>query len=290
MLTRQPALESLRFLEASVRHGNFTRAAAELGVTPAAVSLRIRDLEADLGTRLFHRSGPRLAPTDAGVELARRVAEALRLVRAAVDDCVDAAGPLRVTAVPTFAMRWLVQRLPHYRALADAVPVELDISAERRPRQDFDVAIRTGMGDWPELDATPLIPVEATPMLSPALAAKAPLTSPEDLASRPLLPHDDWPRWFEEAGATAAGLDFCADDYSLHELDASAATDGVGVALLSPIFFASLIREGKLLQPFAQTISGPKWHYVALKAGEARPAVLRFRDWLKEEALRCSMS
>ena len=289
MLTRQPALESLRFLEASVRHGNFTRAAAELGVTPAAVSLRIRDLEADLGTRLFHRSGPRLAPTDAGLELARRVAEALRLVRAAVDHCVEAAGPLRVTAVPTFAMRWLVQRLPHYRALADAVPVELDVSTELRSSQDFDVAIRTGMGDWPELDTTALMPVEATPMLSPALAAEAPLTSSADLASRPLLPHDDWPRWFQEAGAAVAGLGFCADDYSLHELHATAATEGVGVALLSPIFYASFIEEGKLLQPFAYIIRGPKWHYVLIKAGESRPAVLRFRDWLKEEAQSSSV-
>ena len=284
MLSRQPALESLRFLEASVRHGNFTRAAAELGVTPAAVSLRIRDLEADLGTKLFHRSGPRLAPTDAGVELARRVAEALRLVRAAVDHCVEPSEPLRVTAVPTFAMRWLVQRLPHYRALADAVPIELDVSTELRPSKDFDVAIRTGMGEWPELDTTALMPVEATPMLSPALAAGAPLASSTDLVSRPLLPHDDWPRWFQEAGAPVAGLAFCADDYSLHELHASAAINGVGVALLSPIFYASLIQEGKLLQPFAHIIRGPKWHYVLLRAGERRPAVLRFRDWLKEEA------
>jgi LysR family glycine cleavage system transcriptional activator len=68
------------------------------------------------------------------------------------------------------------------------------------------------------------------------------LSSPEDLASRPLLPHDDWPRWFREAGAAVSGLRFCADDYSIHELHASAAVEGAGVALLSPTFYASLIR------------------------------------------------
>jgi LysR family glycine cleavage system transcriptional activator len=277
-------LESLRFLEASVRHGNFTRAAAELGVTPAAVSLRVRDLEADLGTTLFHRSGPRLATTEAGLELARRVAEALRLVRAAVEDCVVAAGPLRVTAVPTFAIRWLVQRLPRYRALAEAVPIELDVSTELRSGQAFDVAIRTGLGDWPELDAIALMPVEATPMLSPVLAADRPHITPGELALWQLLPHDDWPRWFREAGTDVSGLSYCGDDYSLHELDATAAVEGAGVALLSPTFYGSLVEQGKLLQPFTNTIKGPKWHYALLKAGECRPAVLRFRDWLKEEA------
>ncbi|TPL35528.1 LysR substrate-binding domain-containing protein [Mesorhizobium sp. B2-4-8] len=286
MSVRQPTLESLRFLEAAVRHGNFTRAAAELGVTPAAVSLRMRDLEADLGTPMFHRSGPHLAPTAAGIELARRVAEALRLVRAAVDDCVETTEPLRVTSVPTFAMRWLVQRLPRYRALPGAVPIELDVSTGLRAGRDFDVAIRTGTGDWPELDATALFPVEATPMLSPSLAAKAPLSCPPELASLPLLPHDDWPRWFAEAGAPVGALTYCADDHFLHELQASAAAEGEGVALLPPTFFASLVKEGKLMQPFAKTIVGPKWHYVLLKAGERRSAVRRFRDWLKEEAQR----
>jgi LysR family glycine cleavage system transcriptional activator len=283
---RQPALESLRFLEACVRHGNFTRAAAELGVTPAAVSLRIRDLEADLGMSFFRRSGPRLAPTEAGRELARRVAEALRLVRAAVDECVAASRPLRVTAVPTFALRWLAPRLARYRAIRDAAPIELDVSIELRTLEAFDVAIRTGTGGWPELDATPLMPVEATPMLSPVLAAAGALDSPADLGLRQLLPHDDWPRWFREAGADISELIYSPDDYFLHELQATAAADSAGVALLSPVFFASMIEEGKLLQPFAHTIKGPKWHYLLLKVGEKRPAVLGFRDWLKKEALR----
>src|ERR1044072_7945918 len=77
MRKRLPALESLRVLESCVRLGSFTRAADEIGVTAAAVSLRIRNLEAELGTRLFERSGPRLQATAAAVTLAARVGIAL---------------------------------------------------------------------------------------------------------------------------------------------------------------------------------------------------------------------
>lgn len=284
MPKRLPALDSLRFLEAGARHANFTRAAAELGVTPAAVSLRIRDLEAELGVTLFRRSGPAVTPTEAGTALAARVAQALGLLRAAVEECRGAAEPLRVTAVPTFAMRWLTPRLAAYHALPDAVPIRLDVSAELRPADGFDIAIRTGPGDWPGFEATALMPVEATPMLSPALAAG--LSSPADLAALRLLPHPDWPRWFREAGIEAPALRFYADDYPTHELDAAAAIEGAAVALLSPRFFGPLLRDGKLVQPFPHVIRGPAAHYLLLRPGEARPAVLRFRDWLQDEACR----
>ena len=287
MLKRLPSLESLRFVEACVRHGNFTRAAAELGVTPTAVSLRIRDLEAELGAMLFHRSGPRIAPTRAGVELADRLGEAFGIIRSAVDDVRSGAQPLRVTAVPTFAMRWLTPRLARYHALPNAVPITLDVSAELR-EDSFDVAIRTGLGGWRGYVATALMPVEATPMLSPALAAKARLSCPQDLAALPLLPYDEWPRWFREAGVEPPALNFYADDYPTHELDAAAAVEGAGVALLSPTLFGALLRDGKLIQPFPHVMQGPAQHYVPLRPGEARRAVLELRAWLVDEARRAA--
>ena len=188
MSKRLPSLESLRFVEACVRHGNFTRAAAELGVTPTAVSLRIRDLEAELGAELFHRSGPRIAATDAGVALAGRIGEALEQIRLAVEAFRGGDHALRVTCAPTFGMRWLAPRLARYHALPDAVPIALDVAPELRSPQDFDVAVRTGLGAWRGFQAIALFAVEATPMLSPALLAGRRLSSPADLASLPLLP------------------------------------------------------------------------------------------------------
>src|SRR5688500_1950154 len=284
MSKRLPSLESLRFVEACVRHGNFTRAAAELGVTPTAVSLRIRDLQAELGAELFRRSGPRITATEAGAALAGHIGEALEQMRLAVEAFRGGDQALRVTCAPTFGMRWLAPRLARYHALPDAVPIALDVAAELRSPQDFDVAVRTGLGGWRGFQATALFAVEATPMLSPALLAGKHLSSPADLASLPLLPYDDWPRWFAEAGVAPPALRLYADDYPTHELDAAAALEGAGVALLSPILFAAQLHEGKLIQPFPHVLRGPSQHFLLLKDGEARPAVLRFRDWLLAEA------
>ncbi|MDB6159988.1 MAG: LysR family transcriptional regulator [Gammaproteobacteria bacterium] len=145
MPVRLPALESLRYLEACVRYASFSKAADALGVTPAAVSLRIRNLEADLGKKLFHRSGPKIVPTQAGAALAAGVADAIRSMRVAVDECRETPDPLRVTAVPSFATRWLAPRLPKFHALADAAPIDLDVSSELRSAGSVDVAVRTGL-------------------------------------------------------------------------------------------------------------------------------------------------
>src|SRR5687768_12436628 len=109
-------MESLRVFEASARHGNFTRAGKELGVTPTAVSLRIRELEAELGQNLFVRNGPRIALTDAGSRLAARMAEVMTITRSAAE-CRAAGVTLRITATPTFAAHWLAPRLAAYHAL-----------------------------------------------------------------------------------------------------------------------------------------------------------------------------
>ncbi len=279
-----PPLESLRVLEAAVRGASFTRAAAELGVTPSAVSLRIRDLEAELGVVLFRRAGPRVSATGAARRLAAQVGEALAQMRSAVETCRGTAAPLRLSAPPSFAARWLAPLLAAWRDVPVAAPVRLDVSAEVRAPDAFDLAIRTGQGDWPGLDATPLMPVDATPMLSPALLAGMTLDHPEQLAALPLLPHDDWPRWFAESGAGARPLRFVATDYPTHELDAAAAVAGAGVALLSPTLFAPLLAEGALVRPFATAISGPARHYLLSHPGEARRAVLAFAAWLRAQA------
>ncbi len=279
-----PPLESLRVLEACVRNASFTRAAAELGVTPSAVSLRIRDLEAEMGVALFRRSGPRVSATETGRGLAARLGEALALMRAAVDACGEPTPSLRLSAPPTFGARWLVPRLAAYQALPDAVQIRLDVSAEVRVSDTFDLAIRIGQGGWPGLDAVRLMPVDATPMLSPSLMAGRVLEHPEQLAALPLLPHEDWRRWFVENGVGAPTLRFAGTDYPTHELDASAAIEGVGVALLSPTLFAPLLAQGALMRPFDQSITGPAWLYLVSYPGEARVAVLRFAEWLKAQA------
>jgi LysR family glycine cleavage system transcriptional activator len=123
-------------------------------------------------------------------------------------------------------------------------------------------------------------------MLSPKLLAGASLERPAELAALPLLRHEDWPRWFAAAGAPSPKLRFVSTAYPTQELDASAALEGEGVALLSPTLFAPLLAQGALVQPFARAIEGPAWHYLLSQPGETREGVLRFAKWLRESSGR----
>jgi LysR family glycine cleavage system transcriptional activator len=284
MKRRLPPIESLRVLEASVRHVSYSRAAEELGVTPAAVSARMRDLEAELGVRLFVRSGPRIEPTDAARALAGKLSTALAIMRDGVEACRAEAHILRVTAVPSLAVRWLTPRLARLHPRAEMPPIRLDVSTALADPDSFDIAIRTGEGPWPGFDAHRLFPVEATPMLNPQLARG--VAVPADLARLSLLPHRDWRRWFDAAGAGSLDLTFAADNYPTHEMNAAAALEGAGVALLSPRLYAQHLAEGRLVQPFSRVLTGPAWHHVLVKAGDCRPNVKAFIDWLVHEDMR----
>lgn len=280
----RPPLESLRILEACVSAGSFARAAEQLCLTPAAVSLRIRTLEAELGRPLFERAGRRVVPTPAAAQLAGRIREALDGIAGALDEFQAATPPLRLTAPPTFASRWLAPRLARYPA-AGTSPIEVDVSADIRDPSAFDVAIRTGRGGRGGLDEYRLAPVEVTPMLAPSLLGTRTLNVPEALADFELLPHPDWEAWFTGAGCVMPRpLRFVAVDYPTHELDASAAMSGAGVALLSPSLFRPLLERKLLIAPFPYVLSGPAWHFALMRADDTRPAPRRLCTWLREQA------
>ena len=233
-----PSLESLRILEACVSAGSFARAAERLCLTPAAISLRIRTLEAELNQPLFVRTGRRVVPTAAATVLADRIREALdRHRRGHSMNFRRATPPLRVTAPPTFASRWLAPRLARYPA-AGASVIELDVPPDIRDSSAFDVAIRTGRGGWEGLEEYRLAPVEVTPMLAPSLLATRKLNVPEELADFELLPHPDWEAWLWALNARCHRLAVCFCRISTHEFDANAAIAGAGVALLSPRCFS----------------------------------------------------
>lgn len=266
-----------------VRVGSFAAAADRLALTPAAVSLRIRTLEAELGQALFTRLGRRVVPTPAAVTLASRVRRALDGVNGALDEFHAAAAPLRVTVPPTFASRWLAPRLSGYHAPGGAA-IELDISSDLRDPTAFDVAIRTGRGGWDRLDEYPLMPVDVTPMIAPRLLVSQTLVALEDLTKFDLLPHPDWGKWFARAERPMpSGLRFAAVDYSIFELIANAAVAGLGVGLLSPTLFRPLLDDGLLVAPLATVLKGPDWYFALIQEDDQRPVPRNFCDWLREQ-------
>ena len=277
----RPSLESLRILETCVASGSFARAAERLFLTAAAVSMRIRSLEEELGEDLFVRRGPRVVPTSKAVELAAGIRRALGEIDASLAHFERVATRLRVTAPPTFAARGLAPRLSGYQGSE----IELDVSVGLRDPSDFDVAIRTGIGGWQGLTGHRLFPVELTPLLSPALTGGRVEITLEELSTLTLLPHPDWPRWFQEAaGDIPASLSFTRIEYPNHDLNVSAACAGEGVALVPPGFYRDLIRSGALIAPVACVLTGPNWHIALVRNDDARPASNMFCNWLLEQS------
>jgi LysR family transcriptional regulator, glycine cleavage system transcriptional activator len=279
MSFRSPALETLRVFEACARHGSYTRAAAELGISPAAVSQRMRNLRAELGTTLFDRSGPRVTLTEAGQRLAGKVREAMVQLEAAVTECINP-NVIRVSAAPTFASRWLAPRLAGFTE-RHGIAVLLDPSIELRAPGSFDVAVRSGLGPWKGYSATRLFPIERTPLYSPQRYRTEKIETPADLLTCQLIESDDWASWFEAAGLpSSVHLRGAGARYPTQDLAGTAASQGGGVALLSPQLFESSILEGQLVQPFDTVVSGPEAYWLLIGEQEPRRSVLAFRDWL----------
>lgn len=280
MSLRLPSLETLRIFDACARHGNFSRAAGELCITPAAVSQRVRGLEVELDRMLFVRNGPRIALSADGEALFGRTSQMMAIARAAIEE-LQGSRTLRLTATPSFASRWLAVHVPDFEALHPGLQVDLDVSTDVRRSGAFDIAIRSGLGDWPGVRATPLFPVEGTPMLRPDLLEGRAMTGPEDLARLPLIPSSDWPRWFDEQGVRPPDLNLARRSaFPSQDLAAQAALEGKGAALLSPRLFATEIASGRLVSPLPFVLSGPEQYWLVEPrkgSGSIAPA---FRDWL----------
>lgn len=285
-----PPLAALRAFEAVARHLSFTRAAEDLGMTQAAVSYQIRLLEDRLGTPLFLRKPRGIVLTETGALFARPTIDAFDMLRETYSEpSADSVSTLSISTVPTFAGVWLSPRLGKFQMKHPNVAVRLEISDNLVDfgREDITVAIRAGNGNWPGLEAHELMPVEYTPMLSPALAAKHVLRQPPDILKLPLLDRVDpnWAVWMRQAGvdfwetAPRPGLTLSTD---MHE--ARAALEGYGVALLTPRFFRYELATGGLVQPFPLVAkNGRSFWLVYPKGRRNRPAIRKFRAFLLDE-------
>ncbi|RVA21731.1 LysR family transcriptional regulator, partial [Mesorhizobium sp. M7A.F.Ca.CA.004.11.2.1] len=192
-----PPLQAIRVFEAVARHLSFTKAASELAMTQAAVSYQIKVLEERVGAPLFLRRPRQIALTEAGQRLAPAVSEAFAILGQAYAAARGGAdGLLCVTTVLTFASNWLAHRLGSFQIAHPALAVRLETSSRLTDfaREDTDIAIRSGGGKWPGLEAHKLLDADFTPMLSPKLAATiGGVREPADLLRLPILdPGDIW--------------------------------------------------------------------------------------------------
>lgn len=286
-----PPLTSVKAFEAAARHGSFKAAAAELHVTPAAVSLQVRQLEDWLGLPLFDRSGAALVLTVKGRSYCAELTKALNLLARATDDVRGdgLSGSLRITALPSFASKWLLLRLERFTARYPDIDLvlETDTTIQNLAGRKVDLAIRAGTGRWQGLTADLISRESFTPMFSPTLLeGPNPLAGPADLRLHPLIhstPRDGWERWLELAAVEGVdarkGMVICDSSLALQ-----AAVEGQGVVLGRTFLAAGDIAAGRLVAPFAVELPNDFSYWLVYPATSAGLAhVKAFREWILSE-------
>jgi LysR family glycine cleavage system transcriptional activator len=288
---RLPPLSALRLFEAAGRHASFKLAAAELHVTPSAVSHGIVSLERWLGIDLFER-GPRgLALTEAGRDYLPYVSEALTMIATGTQRLPSkrADRKIVISSAPTFAARVLLPNLSGFRARHPDISVAIDSSHRMVgfPVDGVDLAIRMGRGPWPGLASTRLLGERLVPVCAPRYLATlgGPDTAP-DLTRATLIhmssAHEDWAAWSEAVGL--AGLDLARGlTVDTMQLGIEAAIAGLGVVMGRRPLFDRELAEAKLVPASDRIVAcATAYWLVGSEAAQARPDIAAFKSWLIE--------
>mgnify|MGYP005813572735 CR=1 FL=1 len=281
----------LRAFDVAARTLNLSAAAEEMNVTHAAVSRQVKQLEQRLGVRLFERLPRGLKLTAHGALLAEGTRQAFDRLASAIED-VSTPAVRRKLTISTFASlsaRWL---MPRVQSFAERFPdVDLQVVTSTRlvdfAREDVDIAIRFGGGNYPGLHVVPLFEPRDIAVCSPSLLKKRKLESIADLKHFPLL-HDDsytsWERWLAAAGAKSVNARrgvICGDRNSMLQ----AALAGQGVAITSAVFAADELEAGRLVRVFSDEIRSEFAIYaVCLPRRLTDPLIAGTLEWLTCEA------
>ena len=289
-----PPLRALQAFEATARHLSISQAAAELGVTPGAVSHQIKTLEDWLGAPLFHRLTRALRLTESGeaalpmmTEGFDRLAAATASMQSRTDDHL-----LTISVSPGFGSLWLVPRLDRFRRKHPEIEVRLD-GTDRLVD-----AIRYGMGGYQNVLCDRLFAMRATPVCSPDVLKRGTgLRSPADLAGHTLLhvewkeAEGSWRTWLLAAGAHDVDP-YKGPRFTKEDMAVRAALDGEGVALIGDRMAADHLTSGRLMRPFDAELSTPlvfAYFLLSPKDRQDDPKIASFRNWLLDEALKGSI-
>jgi LysR family transcriptional regulator, glycine cleavage system transcriptional activator len=294
MRQRLPPLNALKAFEAAARHESFTRAAEELSVTQGAVSHQVKALETELSVKLFNRERQRLVITEAGRDYLTVIRDALDRIALGTERLLQRqnAGVLTVSTSPDFAAKWLVHRLGHF---AEAHPeIDLRVSATLHhvdfAREEVDLAVRHGDGNWPGLDTVRLSSEQLFAVCSPKLlTGRRRLIKPSDILKYPLIHMDsraDWSKWLQAAGLEDAAV-IHGPVLNRASMVIDAAINGQGIALARTTLSAWDLINGRLVRPFPETLRLSKTYWIICpKATAALPKIATFRNWLLAEASR----
>jgi LysR family glycine cleavage system transcriptional activator len=295
-----PGTRSLLFLHTAAKHLNFTHAASELQVTPAAVSHQIKEFEDQLGVELFIRANRSLKLTTAGEIFVNATGTALEGLRHAAGQARRLQAPtrLRVSAPTSIAAKWLLPRLRNFTKLQPQFDVRISIACDHPnfDDNDTDLAILFCDGLGTSLKSDRLFEHAIFPVCSPSLIkGSGSVADVEDLFKHTLIhvtwsgqgiTWPDWAMWMEAAGVVgfkpSPGVYFENTAFAIQ-----AALEGQGIALGDLSLVADDLAAGRLIRPLPLTIGGPpNFAYFILTPKDTAedPLISSFREWLLAEA------
>jgi LysR family transcriptional regulator, glycine cleavage system transcriptional activator len=286
-----PPLNALRAFEAAARLGSFKAAALEASVTHGAISRHIRLLEDWIGAPLFQRHNRRVVLTELGQAYLAEVGPAFQRIARATSDARDRRRRklLRVNALSTFTVRWLLPRLPDFRARHPEIDVDLSTSndAVDADGEAADVTIRGGPDTIYGFTTRVFLAEARQPVCSPWLLERLPLGEPADLRAHTLLHSSNmarlWDQWLAFAGVP--GLEAAGNLLLDHfYLTVQAAADGLGVAMGPNSLTAADVASGRLITPFPELVLPARSYctYVPSRVrGDLR--ITAFCDWLEQQ-------
>lgn len=283
-------LTALRAFEKVAEHLSFTRAAEVLHVSQSAVSQQVAQLEERVGKRLVERSGRTLRLTPQGELLAAASQKSFSALERALQQVTRGGSQgLEFKLPPTFAMKWLMPRLPRFQVLHPQL--ELHISTSVHPvdfeLEDVNIGMQRASEPDPSLHAMSVMDESGMLVCSPRLWNNRPAQF-DVLKSMTLLHSanraDDWSLWLQLVGEPdlkpANQIEF---SFSL--LMYQAAIEGLGVCLAQPEFVAEDLASGRLIAPFKQVVNTGKKHFLVCPVRQRYdPAVASFLSWVQSDA------
>jgi len=292
MAIRLPPLSGLRLFEAAARCGSFKRAAAELNLTPGALSHGIDSLEQWLDVELFERKARGIILTAAGRQYLPYISEALSMI---------ATGTLRlpsrrfedrlsIHSADLFASKLLLPRLHKFREMYPNMTVTVDATRQvvQLPSDQFDVAIHYGREPWPKLSCDLLGRVSLVPVGAPNYIHQLLRDGVVDW-SRVTLIHDpyvtvseDWETWCNHSrtdASSARKLVVSAARFALQ-----AAAEGLGLAVGRLPLIDNDLASGRLAITVNHVVPVMSGYWLVKPPGvETRREIVAFCNWLLKE-------
>lgn len=293
-----PPLNPLHVFNVVSRLGSFTAAAAALSVTQSAVSRQIAVLEGCLGTRLFRRDLQGVTLTEAGAAYWAEIEPAFTRIEAATTTLREAnrVRPLRLRVYATFTVKWLLTRLPRFRARHPGIDLQLSttVAPVDFSRDAIDMAIQFGSGRWAGQSSQLLLPDIIQPVCSTRLrdAAGGVITADALRNHRMLHSHyrrHDWRDWLNSI--SRPDLLQAGDEFPSSVLTLQAATEGLGVAIGQISLIQEDLHAGRLVTIGGSALERPLGHYLVWPS--SHPPDFRGRalaDWLSEEVAASAAS